>query len=130
MPDLLALALLIAIALAIGLRARPKKIHVDPRAAVVHQYEARLLQFIRDRYQCPEPMVKRLWAAYLDWEYTAEMRRLTLAADGTPVIDDETARLLDRCPADIGLRPSTSRGSGVDSPPKAAPAPPTDRSAI
>ena len=130
MPDLLPMALVIAIALAIGLRTRPKKVHLDPRSAVLHEYEARLLQFIRDRYQCPEPMVKRLRAAYLDWQYTAEMHPITLAADGTPVIDDDTARLLDHCAAEIGLRPSTSPGSGVTPPHGAAPTPPADGSAI
>lgn len=131
MPDVLPLALVIAIALAIfGLRTRPKKVHLDPRSAMLHKYEVRLLQFIRDRYQCPEPMVKRLRAAYRDWQHTAEMQRITLAADGTPVIDDDVARRLEECAVEIGLRPSTSPGPGLTPPHGAAPTPPADGSAI
>jgi hypothetical protein len=76
----------------------------DPRIAILAQYEAGLIAYIRERYNCTDEATRQVRRGFLEWEMDAADTGVQIGRDGTLFLSDEAVDEMDGCALKIGLR--------------------------
>jgi hypothetical protein len=78
----------------------------DPRIAILAQYEAGLIAYIRERYNCTDEATRQVRRGFLEWEMDAADTGVQMGRDGTLFLSDGAVDEMDGYALKIGLRPA------------------------
>jgi hypothetical protein len=78
----------------------------DPRIALLAQYEAGLMAYIRERYNCPDEAARQVRRLHLDWEMDAAETGIVMGPEGKLFLTDNAVNSIDGYALKIGLRPA------------------------
>jgi hypothetical protein len=78
----------------------------DPRIAILAQYEAGLIAYIRERYDCTDEATRQIRRGFLAWEVDAAETGVMIGEDGTLFLSDCAVKVIDGYAIKIGLRPA------------------------
>jgi hypothetical protein len=85
----------------------PRKPHApDPRIAILAQYEAGLIAYIRERYNSTDEATRQVRRGFLEWEVDAADTGVAMGEDGKLFLTDDAVDVIDRYALKIGLRPA------------------------
>jgi hypothetical protein len=85
----------------------------DPRVAILGQYEAGLIAYIRERYNCTDEATRQVRRGFLGWEMDAADTGVAIGEDGKLLLAGDAVDVIDRYALEIGLSPAAKTGGHV-----------------
>jgi hypothetical protein len=78
----------------------------DPRVAILAQYEAGLIAYIRERYNCTDEATRQVRRGFLEWEMDAADTGVAIGEDGEISLSNDAVDLIDCYALKLGLSPA------------------------